>query len=84
MKRHSQFLDKMADQSRGNEDYREFGGRGRVRGLLQVIEDFRRRGMEGQRSFSQPILGGRVGITLRNFWEGFLGTQACVSLLTHP
>ena len=60
MKRHGQFLDNMAAQDRDIEYYRELIGRGRVRALIDTIEDVRRR-KEGQRSSSPPIQRGRAG-----------------------
>ena len=77
MKRHGQFLSHNKiemGEGRCNEDYSELIGKGRVRVLLQALEDFKRRGMEGQRSSSPPVPVGRVGIVPR----GFMGRNPCM------
>ena len=58
IKRHGQFLShnkiKMAEWNRDIAYCREYIGRGRVRALLEAIEDVGRRKEEGQESSSHP------------------------------
>ena len=53
----------MAAQDRDIEYYREVIGKGRVRALLEVIEEVRRRREEGQGSSCPLIQQGRTGVT---------------------